>query len=331
MAPKIAARRLSCPLCGHPLEDAPLEIYHDPFLNRHYEILRCSQCEGDFTSPMEAPGPEWYAQAYPVRLLTASLRIDWRYQLFLRRHPRGSGQRLLDIGTGIGALVGAAQRRGYDAYGVDYDPRTIEWALRHGIKNLTAEPIGAFLARQPDHSFDWITLYEVLEHVESPRALILEAKRLLKPGGGLVVCVPNRRRLLVAEREQHDYPPHHLTRWTARTVQTVLEQTGFRLEHMNDQCIPVRYLAHSLFDAVVAWALKRWRKAVPGAPSQVSGSTDAHQLANKERRQKAVNAIRFLFILFAFPFCTLYLGVYRRIHRHRGVLIYAESVSEGER
>jgi SAM-dependent methyltransferase len=77
--------------------------------------------------------------------------------------------------------------------GIDFDAKAIESAkfkygltLRHG--ELQA-------ARFPEGRFDAVTLSHVIEHVPDPVALLSEVRRILKPGGHLVLTTPNSRSL----------------------------------------------------------------------------------------------------------------------------------------
>jgi SAM-dependent methyltransferase len=315
-----------CPLCSA-AETTAIENYRDPIQDRVYALLHCSQCDADFCDPMESPPPEWYARAYPLRLETTATKPDWRFYRFLfDRHPRGEGKTLLDIGTGTGIFVGEAQRRGFDARGVDYDERTIRWGMDHGIRNLTAFPIPNYLAAQAAESMDWVTLFEVLEHVPDPRRLVQDSIRLLKSGGRLIVCVPNRNRPLIGGREDHDYPPHHLTRWSAKTLARLLEREGLRVEWTSDGILPARHLAHALFDALFKGIWRRIKpQCRPSAPASGSESIPSQEsMAGQSRRQRVVTIAREIFI--AGAMVPIWIGIRLAPAKHGGVLLAMEAI-----
>lgn len=95
---------------------------------------------------------------------------------------RGS---LLDLGAGTGDFLNVAKADGWRVTGVEPSEKAREIAAG---KNLTLHPDTAHL---PDHSFDVITMWHVLEHVPDVNRQIVELKRLLKPAGTIVVAVPN--------------------------------------------------------------------------------------------------------------------------------------------
>ena len=101
----------------------------------------------------------------------------------LDEQPRGS---LLDVPTGEGALAARLIDAGFDVRCCDLYP---EIFLLDGVNihqgNLDAElPFG-------DRSFDYVTCLEGLEHIENPQQAMREFARVLKPGGHLIVSVPN--------------------------------------------------------------------------------------------------------------------------------------------
>lgn len=95
---------------------------------------------------------------------------------------RGKSEKILDLGCGEGVLVSKFRNKGYDIIGVDanYESRVV---FKRGI-----------LATGFDaNSFDIILCLDVLEHLdfESQGKALVEIKRILKPGGLLILTVPN--------------------------------------------------------------------------------------------------------------------------------------------
>lgn len=136
---------------------------------------------------------------------TAVLRMR-EYQ---RRGWATKGCRLLDVGAGNGAFLKVALANGLDAEGVDPASETLrEFAvtdhrMRHGLLEEQAFP---------SESLDLITLHDVLEHVQSPVAMLKECARICKPSGAIIVEIPD----IEAEGGKRHLVPEHLF-YPART------------------------------------------------------------------------------------------------------------------
>src|SRR5204863_7865105 len=92
---------------------------------------------------------------------------------------------LLDIGAGTGDFLWTAKQEGWKTTGIEPNDKARISAERKGIS------FAEDMASIPDHSFDVITMWHVLEHVPDLDLQIRELKRLLKPEGTVIVAVPN--------------------------------------------------------------------------------------------------------------------------------------------
>jgi len=113
---------------------------------------------------------------------------DRRMSLIARYAPL-EGKRILDAGCGVGMYVRHFQQLSQAVYGVELDKsRAVEAAgTSAGIVCASVEALPF-----PDDTFDVVLSHEVLEHVGDDRGAAEEALRVLRPGGRLVVFVPNR-------------------------------------------------------------------------------------------------------------------------------------------
>jgi SAM-dependent methyltransferase len=103
--------------------------------------------------------------------------------------PRRPPGRLLDVGCGAGHLLALARDAGWDVAGVDPSAEGCALARAQYGLEVTASFLEA--ADMPDAFFDVITLVNVLDQAPDPALLLAAARRTLRPGGLLVVRVPN--------------------------------------------------------------------------------------------------------------------------------------------
>ncbi len=108
----------------------------------------------------------------------------------------------LDAGCGTGILSRRLAERGCDVIGVDASPKMIEVAKRLGRSGPVADKLGFHVIETiekldlPESTFDGIVCSSVVEYIDNPSQAVSEFARLLKPGGLLLISVPNRLSLL---------------------------------------------------------------------------------------------------------------------------------------
>jgi SAM-dependent methyltransferase len=128
---------------------------------------------------------------------------------------------LLDAGAGRGRFVLAARRAGWRAEGLEPAARDAVVGLRRA--SIEDAPIA-------EGSLDAVVLWHVLEHLDDPAAALARVRGWLRPGGGLLVGVPNLGSLqarLGGERWFHLDPARHRVHLTAEGTRALLERTGF--------------------------------------------------------------------------------------------------------
>jgi 2-polyprenyl-3-methyl-5-hydroxy-6-metoxy-1,4-benzoquinol methylase len=107
--------------------------------------------------------------------------------------PCVQGAMMLDVGCGCGygthhLATSGAQR----AIGIDISQEAVEYACRHySAANLDFRRMDATALDFPDETFDVVVCLEVLEHVSNHQRLLAETRRVLRPGGRIVVSTPN--------------------------------------------------------------------------------------------------------------------------------------------
>jgi len=101
--------------------------------------------------------------------------------------------RMLDVGCGTGHFLHALQTRAGDRLelaGLDFSTKAIERA-RSEVPGADLAEADVYAIPWPDDSFDLVTSLETLEHLRKPDAALGEIARLCKPGGSMVLTVPN--------------------------------------------------------------------------------------------------------------------------------------------
>jgi SAM-dependent methyltransferase len=141
-----------------------------------------------------------------------------------------SGARVLDLGCGRGVLLGALADRGLEVHGVEMSAEAAQGADPRAEIRIASQLRDA---GYPAAFFDEVIVWHVLEHLRDPRGTLQEIRRILRPGGRLVVSVPNftsvQARWAGAAWFHLDVP-RHLYHFPVSALRRLLERTGYRCE-----------------------------------------------------------------------------------------------------
>lgn len=151
--------------------------------------------------------------------------------------PRAAS--LLDIGCGGGDFIAMMQDLGWTVTGVETDPVAVERAQARGLNVHRGDLATADFDAM---SFDAITIAHVVEHVHDPHRLLAECRRVLKPGGTIVITTPNSsswgHRHFGRDWLALD-PPRHLHLFNPQNMRRLLESADLRPQRVATLAINV--------------------------------------------------------------------------------------------
>lgn len=147
------------------------------------------------------------------RLIPGQVDIDLlnehlaRYAFALRL---ARGKHVLDAGCGAGYGSSELARVAEHVTGVDIAAEAVEYARAHyTAANVEFTEASATSLPYPDAAFDLVVAFEMIEHLEDWRGFLIEARRVLKPSGQLIVSTPNRL-YYTESRGAHGANPFHV-------------------------------------------------------------------------------------------------------------------------
>ncbi len=212
----------------------------DEFVNKpgHY-LLRCPKCDlyqkgfldsgssvhyGRETEDVyESDYHLHYAKRLPAKKMTATIRLG----AAARYMPVDA--RILDVGCSIGATLRSAEKLGWSASGVDISQAAVDYCCQDG---LDAYKVDDYRLPFDDETFDLVTNWHVIEHMPNVLDAIAEWRRVLKPGGVLMLETPAsnfyKAKKMGLEHAKF-WPPDHVYTFNRENLASMLGKAGYEM------------------------------------------------------------------------------------------------------
>nr|WP_246558629.1 class I SAM-dependent methyltransferase [Hymenobacter piscis] len=224
-----------CPVCGKTEFRNKLVVEDKSVSKESFAIQQCEACTFQFTNPRPDAahiGRYYESDEYVSHNSGAGGIINQAYKVArvftMRRkvalvNKLATKGKLFDYGCGTGHFLAAAKADGWQVAGWEPNARAREEASRR-----VGQPVGTeSLVQYQQASFEAITLWHVLEHVHELNDTLQQLIRLLKPGGTLLVAVPNVDSL-DAQHYRQDWAaydvPRHLYHFSPKTMKQLLKK-----------------------------------------------------------------------------------------------------------
>lgn len=222
-----------CPVCGNPGCVAAGAL-------GGFALLSCTNCTHSFT-PSAYHASVDYDQLYSTgdylreQVKPLANRRKWRgfawlppYQMFLTVLGPARGRALLDIGCGVGRFGIVARNAGWRVAGIDPAVDAV-----HAGRSATGLELSTCtlseLSTGPER-FDVVTLFDVLEHLPDPVAMLAQARQMLTAHGRLFATVPNFECPFMRDTQRPDWlPPVHLQFFSARSLFAAVTAAGLNV------------------------------------------------------------------------------------------------------
>jgi SAM-dependent methyltransferase len=216
------------------------------------EDYKCHECAVRFFKPDSAAGsPALYEVL--EKLAWYYMPQKWEHDAALQDMNGASNG--IEIGCGFGAFVARVKREKEIPFeGCEQNPSAVRVGQSRGIP-VRLENLG-HLAQCCPAAYDVVCAFQVLEHVTDPRGFLKDACSLLRPGGKLILGLPNAKSFLKHVFNVFELPPHHMTCWSNAVLDRLQALFPVRL---------VRIAYEPLQDYQVEWyveayegILRRW-------------------------------------------------------------------------
>lgn len=217
----------------------------------HFTVVKCLSCGLMRTEPRPSPEkmgsfyPESYGPYVGTRIKTGRKTSTWKSGVthVVKKIIRFNTQvlpelvpgHMLEIGCASGSFLHKMAEQGWDVEGIEVSSDAAHLAQASGYRVHIGTLESAPDARVP---YDLVVGWMVLEHLHEPVLALQKLQRWVKPGGYLVLSVPNTASLEFKIFKDAWYAlqlPTHLYHYSPKTLELVLKQSGWELEKIYHQ------------------------------------------------------------------------------------------------
>ena len=235
----------NCPVCNSTSFKQHLVCKDFTVSKENFNLVKCAGCSFVFTNPR--PDNSVLSNYYKsedyishsdtrkgvVSKLYHAVRtytLGKKVALISKYVPHGT---ILDYGCGTGMFLRECKRAGWKTMGMEPDSGARQMASEMDLEVF--ENKADLLKQHPNAGFDIISLWHVLEHVTDLEETLQFFKSRLNSNGALIIAVPNH----TSHDAQHYKAfwaaydvPRHLYHFDPKTIQQLLQRSGFKLKHM---------------------------------------------------------------------------------------------------
>lgn len=239
-----------CNLCGKPSRLLNSEHcgYQRP---ERYAIYECAYCDLQFAEPLHSlrgiyehiyrssdvlPGYARYhryasaitGQADPLSWLAHQECVYWFVREVILQQRLGSDDSVYEIGSGLGYLTFALQRAGINAMGLDISETAVLAATKHFGPHYRVAP-GGGVSNIGSGTAAAVIMTELIEHVEKPEALLADIRRVLRPGGLVLITTPNKSIFPIGAYWKTENPPVHFWWFSETSMRNMAARQNFEI------------------------------------------------------------------------------------------------------
>jgi len=255
---------MKCPVCKSEINKILLksENRHGRFVEKpvsEFDLYKCTMCDLVGLPQVETDASYYdlyYPRGYHAQTSPKLLGRMWNFfSVFLTMRKIKLIKRyislpcsLLDVGCGDGGFLKLLDSRLFNAHGLEPVQEAVDAATKAGLQVTRGNILKDALSPE---KFNVVTLWHVFEHIKDPETALRRIHAILRPGGLLVMSMPNVNSLafrLGGKYWFHLDSPRHLWLYNETNIKTLLAASSFKVE-------TCRYLPFE-FPLDLFWSIK---------------------------------------------------------------------------
>jgi 2-polyprenyl-3-methyl-5-hydroxy-6-metoxy-1,4-benzoquinol methylase len=235
--------QMQCPVCGKAIDKSLFRCKDFRITDEMFDIHICTNCLFAMTFPQPLPseiGKYYQTVDYVSHSETTKGIVNKLYHFVRTKNTKDklklinrfstSQTDLLDVGCGVGYFLSVCKKDGWHVEGVE-----INEGARSTAETRIGQPIysSTNALEASGKKFNVITLWHVFEHLHDINASFVQLKRLLKPGGLLILATPNHTSADAAYYGEYwaAYDvPRHLSHFSPLSMKLLVEKHEMRLD-----------------------------------------------------------------------------------------------------
>lgn len=255
--------KINCLICS----SEKIKIFCE---KNNYILYACQNCDVVFIWPMPDDLSEIYKKEYfKSNSQTKSFGYtDYDqdkepmreiFMHYLKRFEHLTpGRKIFDIGTATGYFLDLAKKRGWQTAGIEISNYAANIAKARGHDMV----FGRLPEAVVDKNFDVVTMWDVLEHLDDPKAYLKVVNKILQPDGLLVINTVDRGSLWAKLWGRYWHlinPPEHLFYYSKKNLELLLKDAGFEITETKK--ISKKFSLAYIFKTLYNWQhLKIWNR-----------------------------------------------------------------------
>jgi len=189
-------------------------------------VYRCLDTHFRFYSPTTVAGD---AKFYEDLQKHSWYYMDWKWEHQQVKDILDVGEKVLEIGCAEGTFIDRIKDKNIVGVGLELNVAAAKVAQEKGLNVLT-QSIEEHAAEN-ENKYDVVCSFQVMEHIADVQSVIAASVKALKPGGRLMISVPNNSSFIKhSPNSIMNMPPHHMCLWDEKSLSNLQDVFDIKLD-----------------------------------------------------------------------------------------------------
>ncbi|MCH2023537.1 MAG: methyltransferase domain-containing protein [Saprospiraceae bacterium] len=181
----------------------------------------------------------------------------WEHQVVL--DSLKGNEKILEIGCGAAGFLSTLSKKGFEITGLELNKKAVNDGQKKGL-DVHFQSIQEHAKENPE-KYDIVCSFQVVEHIADVHSFIEASLMSLKPGGLMIISVPNNDSFINLESNTLNLPPHHMGLWTEESLRNL--EKIFNIETAQVLFSPLNKEHNSYFEGNLMRSWKRKFRLIP--------------------------------------------------------------------